>query len=31
MTRSRIGIKKGRDKMWNFRIGITDKEEYHFC
>ncbi len=31
MTRSRIGIKKGRDKMWNFRIDITDKKEYSFC
>lgn len=31
MTRSRIGIKKGQDKMWNFRIDITDKEGYYFC
>ena len=30
-ARSRIGIKKGQDKMWNFRIDITDKEANHFC
>ena len=31
MTRSRIGIKKGQDKLWNFRIDRADKEENHFC
>ena len=31
MTHTRTGIKKGQDKMWNFRIDITGKEEDHFC
>ncbi|MGI9567038.1 MAG: DNA-3-methyladenine glycosylase [Nitrosopumilus sp.] len=31
MARSRIGIKKGQDKMWNYRIDMTDREENHFC